>query len=151
MTDEGIDIDSKDLHKQNAFSGIVLHPSVMKTSFAFDNNPLKHGSKFGIFIYCTAQSLNISFPNFVTEGGISINVRELHPLKASFPILTRDCGRSTNSRDLHPLKAEFPILTRDWGSSTDVSDGQSQNTLSSIAVTYCGIVIETSDFILENA
>ncbi len=48
-------------------------------------------------------------PICVTEEGISIEVREVHPAKAPSPICVTDEGISTEVREVHPAKAYAPI------------------------------------------
>ena len=57
----------------------------------------------------------------VTDTGISILAKELHPLKALEPMLVTNVEMSTLVKEAHPMKAYSPMLVTEVGMSTLVT------------------------------
>ena len=85
------------------------------------------------------QSLNIEWSSVVTEEGMIISSREVHPLKTLLPILVSVFGKSIVFKDVQFSKAPLSICTSFFGSVISSSIVQLLNAYEYIAVTPLGI------------
>ena len=81
----------------------------------------------------------------VTESGIIIDFRFVHPLNAQLPILVTESGIVIDLRFVHPLNAAKPMLVTKSESFTSVRFWHSENVECSITDTPSGIIIENND------
>lgn len=98
-------------------------------------------TEIGIVICVIPVLQNANEPIDVTELGISIYFKELHPENALFPILIIEEGIITFSNDMQPSKVSSSISVIDDGIVISFNFLHSLKDPSSILVTDDGIII----------